>query len=331
MILSNKTPFVADTSILPGLDGSDELHVFVKASFNTRRGPVLADEQVPLAMEDEYFDDPKRSSLAKVSEYSLGKVGTDIAVIGSAFAPNDKPAVTSEVNINVASIKKSLHIFGDRFWTRGAISAPERYLTMPIIYERAYGGSVELHGKTCYEARNPIGVGYSQSCSGDMVEGQQLPNIEAVGGLIRGLGDVVTPAGLGFIPAHWAPRIDYAGTYDQNWEKERAPILPADFDLRFNSCASPGLIVNGFIQGGEPVRVENMSASGLWEFKLPVVNLECEVVFRRQLQKLVMNVDFLVLEPDLSHFTMTWHGSIKIGEDINEIDSVQIALLKSAK
>ena len=43
---------------------------------------------------------------------------------------------------------------------------------------------------------------------------------------IRTLGDRYVPQGFGFIAPHWEPRVGFAGTYDEAWQKNRAPHLP---------------------------------------------------------------------------------------------------------
>ena len=49
------------------------------------------------------------------------------------------------------------------------------------------------------------------------------------------------PGGFGPIGPDWEPRQRHAGTYDERWKRERAPVLPADFDPRHNCVAPPGL------------------------------------------------------------------------------------------
>ncbi|WP_449432746.1 DUF2169 family type VI secretion system accessory protein [Pseudomonas putida] len=41
------------------------------------------------------------------------------------------------------------------------------------------------------------------------------------------------PAGFGVIGRAWAPRLAFAGTYDQDWEENHWPGLPQDFDFSY--------------------------------------------------------------------------------------------------
>lgn len=45
------------------------------------------------------------------------------------------------------------------------------------------------------------------------------------------------PAGLGPIGRSWAPRVGLTGTYDEQWQKSRWPLLPEDFDEHYWNCA----------------------------------------------------------------------------------------------
>lgn len=54
----------------------------------------------------------------------------------------------------------------------------------------------------------------------------------------RGMAEVsrkyaATPVGLGPVGRAWAPRLQRAGTYDEQWQKETWPYLPKDFDFRY--------------------------------------------------------------------------------------------------
>ncbi|ABD55933.1 DUF2169 domain-containing protein [Jannaschia sp. CCS1] len=46
---------------------------------------------------------------------------------------------------------------------------------------------------------------------------------------VKGCG----PAALGPVPRHWPQRADKGGTYDTEWQRNRAPLLPTDLDPAF--------------------------------------------------------------------------------------------------
>jgi hypothetical protein len=45
------------------------------------------------------------------------------------------------------------------------------------------------------------------------------------------------PAGLGPVGRAWTPRLQLGGTYDENWQRERWPYLPKDFNFGYWNCA----------------------------------------------------------------------------------------------
>ncbi|NIO06635.1 MAG: DUF2169 domain-containing protein, partial [Deltaproteobacteria bacterium] len=66
-------------------------------------------------------------------------------VVGKCFAPGGKPVPAYEVCLQIGPIRKTLHVFGDRFWKRKAgvvktISDPLPFTEMAISYDNAFGG-----------------------------------------------------------------------------------------------------------------------------------------------------------------------------------------------
>jgi hypothetical protein len=213
-------------------------------------------------------------------------------------------------------VSKRLAISGDRTWTRGLIgtkiSDPQPFVKMPLKYELAFGGT-DLEPKNPdapdYEPRNPIGVGLAPKGSKGSLEGKPLPNIEDPEHLIKGAGDRPAPAGLGPICPHWAPRKNYAGTYDEAWTKNRAPYLPKDFDPRFLNSAHPDLIAPSYLEGGEPVEMSGVLPRGAQlSFELPMCDIEIvfELDGKQHTKRPVL--DTIVFEPDANRFSMIWRA-----------------------
>jgi hypothetical protein len=125
------------------------------------------------------------------------------------------------------------------------------------------------------------------------------PNIEDPGNLIRSIRTKPAPAGIGALSRNWEPRRRFSGTYDDTWQSYKAPLLPDDFDDRFNLCASPGLIAEPSLVGGETVRLLNLTpGGGAVTFTLPRVSLEIafdhpnreRVAFRPHLDTVVIDL-----------------------------------------
>src|SRR5690606_32210389 len=106
------------------------------------------------------------------------------------------------------------------------------------------------------EPRNPVGRGFAKHTS---LHEQPAHCIEYP----QGLPSRLPPAGCGPIGRSWMPRRSHAGTYDAAWLKERMPLLPRDYDPRFQLCAPRDQKVRDYIAGGETVELTNFTEEGV--------------------------------------------------------------------
>ncbi len=268
--------FAADEEMRPVLATA------VKATFtiSPQSELSLAEEQRPLLLAGEADGDPDCPSYKYEPEAGFVKDSTDVVLVGSAESSQAVPFI--DVGLKVGPVQKVVRVFGDRYWVKqdGRIFAtkPQPFDTMPLVYERAFGGwdKADKDEKNWrYEPRNPVGVGFGDPLR-FVEEGKvPMPNIEDPQHLITRYGDTPPPAGFGFISPNWQPRAQYAGTYDEKWDKERKPLLPTDFDRRFFNAASPGLIAPGYLRGDEDVMIVNASPVPKLKFKLPGIPPPC--------------------------------------------------------
>lgn len=335
MQIENQTPFAADRCAVADRDGADLLFVVLKGTYVYRgRGELeVSDEQCPVELVDQYLEEPGLSSVTYASDFSMGKRGTDVAVIGHAYPlrPSD-----TEVNagIEVGPVQKLVRVFGDRVWSRAVgiarMSDPMPFDRMPLHYERAFGGGDTSHPDEKhheYETRNPAGVGFRAKKSKQPIGDMPLPNIEDPRKLVSGPDDRPPPAGLGFIGPSWQPRLGYAGTYDATWEKTRKPLLPVDFDSRFFNAAHPDLICQGFLKGDEDLTAIGVSPDGPVSLTLPGIVPACVVVDPRSGEMpIALNLDKLVLEPDEHRLQLVWSGTLRPGAAFRDIQSIRFSL-----
>ncbi|TQV85893.1 DUF2169 family type VI secretion system accessory protein [Aliikangiella coralliicola] len=325
--LKNSTPFAAEIAVFPNEQGVDTLYSIVKATFISGNGWTLADEQAPPQQEDEFWGEAGQSSIKLSSDFHTGKLATDIVMLGEACAPSQREVSQLDVHLSVGKVGKSARIFGDRFWHGGRISAPAPFTSMPLIYERAYGGRHDIdEHQYLAEERNPVGRGYIGKRSRSELNGSPLPNIENPNDLIASPSDKPAPTGYGFSAPNWLPRRQYAGTYDERWQKERAPYLPLDFDRRFLNAAHPDLIYPGFLQGGEPILVRNMHPDGDFEVSLPEVKVHSIVKLDGQKNLPEMNLESLILEPNKRQLSMVWKAAFACDKKVLNINEVEIKL-----
>lgn len=317
--IRNRTPFTV--GLFPGLDKEsyDDATVVVKGTFDLRsRGgePALSEEQIPLVLGDQFHGDPATSSIRLASDTSPLKQGTDVVLVGRAY-PRRKAPVT-DVALVAGPLRKSLRVFGDRTWRRAAggyaPTDPVPFETMPLVYERAFGGSdttdPDPANHAC-ERRNPVGVGLIAPGRTTEIEGTPLPNLEDAARLVGGPRDLVAPVGFGFIGRSWMPRVGFAGTYDERWRAQRCPLLPADFDDRYHSAAHPDLIAPRHFTGGEPVRVTNASPDGEIDTVVPTRALSVAVRIKGKTASHPLLLDTLLLEPDAGRLVVVWRATFR--------------------
>jgi len=325
MNLINQTPFAAQASVMPNQAGVDTLYLSVMASFAIERPCRILPSQPHFADADEYIDTPENSSLLSASNHHTGKTSTDIIVLGNAYAPNNQAVGQLDVRVTVGELTNALRVYGDRHWRNGRISRPAPFVSMPLRYENAYGGVCPASQQGAADSRNPVGKGYMSGRSIEAMDGNLLPNIEDPHNLIVDPADSPGPAGFGPIAPFWAPRLGYAGTYDQQWQRRRAPYLPLDFDPRFNNVAHPKMVYPGFLLGGETVGLTNMHKRGNLHFSLPGLALSSMLTMKaNQTRRAQLTLETLVIKPNDLQLMMGWRAGFVLDKNLPEVASLSL-------
>jgi hypothetical protein len=329
--VDNKTPFVV--AVVPSSDktGSEHAIVIIKGTFSLDPGggnPTVADDQVPIWFGDQHSGEPGVSSVKYGSDLSLRKLGTDVVLIGQAHAPRGKPVSRLDSSLQVGPAKKVVRVWGDRRWKKSLVgpkpTPPKPFVTIPLVYERAFGGSDTSHAspaKHDWFRPNPVGTGFA--INKDRVEELRLPNLEDPRHPLEKFQDRAPPAGFGFIAADWWPRAQYAGTYDQAWQDTQAPFLPDDFDERFFHSATPELTTSRHLTGGEDALLINMSAGGTMRFSLPSLQLRNTIWIKRVATSDLPLLDTVVIEPDEGRLIVVWRTTINCGREFLFVDRIR--------
>src|SRR5271157_58192 len=316
----NQTTLPAAVLALLDQHATQFLLIVVSATFEAPPGGNvrLAEEQLPLWEVDEYRGDPGASSVLHEDDFVLEKPVVDVLVNGRALAPNGRKVERLRVGLRVGPLKKELQVTGNRFWTQGLLgvtpTSPEPFESMPIIYERAYGGIDTRSndpGKHVSEPRNPIGVGFRGAPPQNPEIGTALPNIEYPSQAMTSPRSHPEPAGFGVVAKNWRPRIGFAGTYDDAWLAEQWPLLPVDSDPRFFQAA-PLDQQSDEIRGGMPVELTNMTPEGSWRFTLPTLNIPVRLDFGDREETAKLRLDTVELEPDRYRFKLTARVKVPI-------------------
>lgn len=328
--LQNETALNAAVFVFPDPDGVETLYAVVKGTFRLDQSGELTEEQVPIVLADEYWDDPQSSSLKYASEAHPSKLSTDVVMVGSAWAPNGIPVDQLDVVLKVAERTKVVRAFGDRTWKSGTLTvsptATESFVRVPLVYEHAYGGpspNKPVEGVPPFDD-NPVGTGFLGGRKREQMNGSALPNLENPEQLIRSVSDQPTPTGFGFIPPHWPSRRQYAGSYDEEWQKTRAPFLPSDFDVRFFNSASPDLVFDRFLEGGESILIENASPKGSISASIPTCDFDVTVQDSDGRHALSPRLETVLIEPDESRVCLTWRTAFPCPGRLLTVERVDI-------
>jgi uncharacterized protein YjbI with pentapeptide repeats len=214
--------------------------VFVKATFTLLHGR----EAWPTAPADlvrselQHDGDPRRSvELASETAPYLPSAG--VVLTGHAHAPAGRSVPTMSVRLAVFREKplldKTIHVFGDR---TAAQPSPRPFQTMPLVYERAYGG-VGFDD-------NPIGVGAAPGAT-------TLPNLVDP-------SDPRRPAGFGPLSQYSPRRRRLLGSTDRKRLDPPIATIPDGFDWKYFHGAPADQQV-AFLRGDEWLILDGMHPS----------------------------------------------------------------------
>jgi hypothetical protein len=201
---------------------------------------------------------------------------------------------------------------------------------MPLVWERAFGGSDVTREGFLAHPRNPVGLGYRTEGSQRPLDGLALPNLEDPDAPVRSWKEHPPPACLASIAPHWEPRRSFAGTYDDAWQQQRAPFLPADFDSRFLQLAPPGLVARGHLRGGEPVEVRGATPSGVLRFTLPEARIQVTYVVDRTSQVHQAVLDTVLIEPDRGRLILVWRAALPCDKRVLRVSVVRAEFARAA-
>lgn len=334
MNLLNATPLQAGWTL--GMDPSGREHVVVvaKATFlvpdDGGPAPLAPPEsQVPLLYADTFTGAPGFSAPVAEADFAPRKPRCDILLEAVAHAPEGRAAARVPVGIRVGAWRKAFHAVGDRVWVqRGATPGPGEpapFLTMPLTYDRAFGGTDDTDPEASEaDRRNPVGRGFGLPRSGLCLLGRPLPNTEDPADPVTLPWGGYRPLALGPVARGWQPRLAHAGTYDQRWLDEVFPFLPADFDDRHYQAAPEDQQVDA-IQGGEEVVLLNLTPTGRVGFRLPELAVPLAFLpVKGAPERHAFRPDTLSIEPGAGRLTLLWRAARPLRRDIFELAEVLV-------
>lgn len=255
--------------------------VIAKASFLISIGGRSAQVRpAELELADIFSDDPALSPLIQEQDTAPFKPKTDLVIRGTARSFEGKERPDWPVGISIDDVLNyGFHVRGPSYWTKSGrkwrLSPPEPVSEVPLTYALAYGGKYTEDDAQQFFQNNPSGQGFMTEHGAHELDSWPAPQI----GLLAEFMDArpfepMAVHGTMPIAKAWLPRRSLAGTFDSNWERDRHPRMPQDYDLAFWNAAHPRLQLDPYLRGDEVLGLIGMSRSrGRVEVQLPNARL----------------------------------------------------------
>lgn len=329
MQIINRTPYAMERVVIFDREGRETLMVIIKGTFDFSHGATqVAEEQLPVTAGDEYYGDPVKTSIRLATDFLPRRTATGITLSGHAIVKGGKTRQMS-VGLRVGTVMQKAVVFGDRFGYK-SVDDPAPFDRMPLTWENAYGGldtshDNAKHHKACID--NPVGKGFMAGRSKLDSSIIALPNIEDPGNLLRTTFSKPKPVGFGPVPPFWEARKQYAGTYDDDWQKNRAPLLPDDFDERFLQAAPAALTCDGYLKGDERCALIGMTEEGRIQFDLDAKNPTIGVRLVRKGIRAKPEMESLHFDTDKRQFYVTWKAMVDIQGKVEELKNIEARVL----
>jgi len=272
--------------------------------------------QPEFMLQDFWRDEADRSSLLYPSDLIPFKPTTDVLIVGTARPPHGDYASAWHGMLRIGRLEKRLRFYGARTWQysafRGwALSAPEPVSGVALLYENAYGGTVEAK-KAHYEdgeyyPDNPFGIGFFGSMRADTRRQYRTAQIEAWNGVIREFGQDIPAGGFGPIPGFFPDRYRHVGTWDEKWEKEVAPNIPVDMNLRYWNTAPADQQPERYLRAGDVIELHGLRAGAPLCLTLPNIDASILCDYRMGSHAAAMNLDTVHIDLNQHRVSMRYH------------------------
>lgn len=334
MIIRNRTPFAPFYFESEDRDREMFATFLLKGTFDIVDGKPLrpSPDQEGLTMGDEHHEKRIEASIRFESDLCPTKVNTDVLLLADAVAPRRHPSTSWEVSIRISGREgethKRLRVTGPRWWQRSilgrwSLTEPEPCESVPLQYEYAYGGcSTDREGKAHPYTYNPVGRGYSIRAHRTSKHPIPAAQIECPDDPILDLDATYFPQGVGPISRAWRPRIDFAGTYDDDWIRNIWPHLPDNFDFQFYNAAHRDLQLPYLLHGDESVELQGMHESGAVGFRLPGYRVGVFLTDAGgEVAGADLDLDTLSIDLHRMKAHLTWRIATPLEQPIREIEA----------
>jgi uncharacterized protein YjbI with pentapeptide repeats len=326
----NPTPLIAVTVPWQIRPPKDSLTIVVKGTFDlVADGPARLRDEGEFPTGDLHVDDDPNKSLRYGSDLGIFKPNADVVLTGTAYAPPSAGGATQAMQVAFQfgaagkGFVRRAAVLGDRHWQKALLAVaptdPEPFATMPLTWERAFGGPG-------FDA-NPTGRGHKAHAGADGIA--HLPNLEDPSHLVRSPGDSAAPACFAPVAMLWKERWSRLGTYDRRWFKQRWPYFPDDFDWAFYQIA-PKAQQLPYLHGDEPFSVVGMRPDvPRFDGRLPGLRARCFLQATDEaggeFREIPLSLDTAAFDLDALTLCLVWRAFVEVSdEEAPEIEALFI-------
>lgn len=311
--IDNRTPFAALGYFVRDKAGLEHWVMAVRGRFAIGENGFsrIADKQGGVRIRPEYADD-RAEELMNESDFSPFRPRVDFLVDGEITASDERSVNKVHVGFELAGHAKRAVAFGARrLRMQGDVlklDGYEMFSPCRLSWRNSLGGPDLADPDGPAHPANPIGKGWSAKWPRFPFDSEiELPLVENLDKAVSD-GALPDPVGFGPLQPAWMPRASHAGTYDDDWRKYEAPLLPADFSADFFQAAPADQIFD--LKGGETGRVFGLHPEGEYQFRLPQVIIESATWMGRDKIEARPRLISVALNGTEKTLEMVWNAAI---------------------
>jgi len=344
--LVNSSPVVVGYEIAGNNPDLSRTVMFTaKATFKIEdNGQTILERDAPLPL----LNEDQSSELGLYPRDNLPRLDPafEVMMLGKAYAPDGQAITEMQVALSVGGVRCEMDVIGERVWQgegeSAKISPPEAFVTMPLTWERAFGGThqVLIDREASLDVSYPMnsdGKGFDHITQAHQLgESFQCPDGYPQFDPVRPLPNLELPSqrvdswSTTPLPTCWAPVPLSSGLIMERFKRscesrgEKYVVLGAPEMLH---RAHPDWVIEPPAAGAE-IRLEGLTRQGLLVFRLPEIRVVVDFQSGDRLQEVELVPRSLMLLPEEKCFYLTFRATANFESLENEQRVARVRLVK---